>query len=245
VQGSQPFDFASKKGTYVWSAANQTWNYTAGGDIIKIDYPKDQNSTTNDAELQISAYSEQQIGTDYYPTNIQAAIFTPIGTKQLSLALTAGYSSSGSSTEPNQASISLFINPYTISFSFDDTATNSTKESFNFSKGSTVYIAMNATATYASASDKTNGNPSAVNGTLQLENVQFTIAIDGTKASTAQSNNDFMLITVAVDGGTAGHVVWVRDQNGVQQAYIQYNDKSQQPLSTVFADLQTQLNSLG
>src|SRR5258706_14880529 len=105
------------------------WVYTSGGSIIKIDYPKNKDvaPNTNDAELQITAYSETTVGAEYYPTNIQAAIYTPIGTKQLGLTLTAsGYDASGN---PNKARIDLYVNPYTISFSFDNSQPTSATES--------------------------------------------------------------------------------------------------------------------
>jgi hypothetical protein len=246
IAGSAPFDFASKVGTYTWSKANHSWSKTSGGSIIKIDYPSDTTSSTNNTELQITAYTETQVGTNYYPTDIEAAVFQPIsgGTKQLGLTLSAsGYDNTGS---PNKASISLFINPYTITLSFDNSQANSTTESFSFSKGSTVYIGTSTTATYASASDKTNGNPSKLTGYVQLENTRFDANIDGTKAATAASNNDFITITVTINGGEAGHVVWVTDpQTNHQVPYVQYNDKTQAPLETVFADLKTQLSSLG
>jgi hypothetical protein len=244
VQGTA-FNFADKKGTYTWNFINQAWDYASGGDIIKIDYPKDdaaKANNTNNAELQITAYTETSIGSEYYPTNIQAAIYTPIGTKQLGLTLTAsGYDNTGN---PNKASISLFVNPYTISFSFDNSQATSVTESFSFSEGSTVYIGTSATAIFASAADKANGNPSSLTGYLQLENVRFNVAIDGAKAS--NNPNDFVVITVTVNGGVAGHVIWVTNQQTQEQvAYIKYNDGTQEALETVFADLKTQLGSLG
>jgi hypothetical protein len=247
ISGSNAFNFNDKIGTYTWSKANHKWDYTSGGSIIKIDYPSDTTSSTNDTELQITAYTETLVGTDYFPTDIEAAIFTPLTptpSKQLGLSLTAGgYDDSGN---PNKASISLFINPYTISLSFDDSKTNVTTESFSFSKGSTTYIGTSATAVYASAADQAAGNPSKVTGYIQLESVKFDITIDGTKAATSNDANDFTVINVTVNGGTAGHVVWVTNpQTGAQEAYVQYNDGTKDKLDTLFSSLETQLNSLG
>lgn len=240
VADSEPFDFAKKVGTYTWNFDQQVWGYDPGGSIIKIDYPKDANSTTNDAELQITAYTETQIGSDYYPTDIEAAIYTPIGTKQLGLVLTAGYDSDGNE---NKGSVALFINPYTISLSFDDTQTNTATESFSFSQGSTVYIGTSVTATFASAADQTNDNPSKVTGYIQLETVRFDMTIDGTTQS--NNPNDYVTGTVTVNGGVAGHVIFVSNSNGGYDPYVEYNDNTRDPLKTVFADLSTQINSLG
>jgi len=247
VAGSTPFNFANKIGTYTWSKANHKWNYTSGGSFIKIDYPSDTTSSTNDTELQITVYTETQVGTDYYPTDIEAAVYQPItgGTKQLGLSFTAsGYDNTGS---PNKVNLSLFINPYTISLGADDSQANSTTETFSFSKGATTYIGTSATATYASAADKTNGSPSSVTGYLQLETTRFDVAIDGTKAATAQSPNDFVTITVTINGGLAGHVVWADPTGtGQQTPYVVYNDgKTMDKLDTLFASLETQLNALG
>ncbi|MBS1489832.1 MAG: hypothetical protein JSS93_04855 [Bacteroidetes bacterium] len=244
VAGTTPFNFANKIGTYTWSKANHKWNYTSGGSIIKIDYPSDSTLATNDTELQITAYTEVPVGSEYFPTDIEAAIYQPIGgTKQVGISITAsGYDNTGN---PNKASFSLYINPYSISFSFDNSQSLSASESFSFTQGSTVYIGTGITATYASAADQANGNPSKVTGYLQLENVKFNIAVDGTQAATSTDRNQYVVITITINGGMAGHVVWVTDpSSGDQVPYVQYNDKTQQPLAVVFANLQTQLGSL-
>ncbi|HLZ16935.1 MAG TPA: hypothetical protein VKQ08_07840 [Cyclobacteriaceae bacterium] len=241
MEASTPFNFAGKTGIYIYNFGTKGFDKSqTASDIIKIDYPKDNSSTTNDAELQISAYTETSTPSGYSPTLIQAAIYIS-GTKELELKLTAGYDSNGNA---NQGSISLFINPYTVSFAFDDSGATSGTESFSFSKGAEVIIGTSFTATFLSAADKASGNPpSALTGYLQLENVRFNMSVDGTK--TSSNYNDYVFITVTVDGGVAGHVVWVTDQNNVQQPYVQYNDGSQEALETVFADLNTQLSSLG
>ncbi|MBS1949540.1 MAG: hypothetical protein JST37_00915 [Bacteroidetes bacterium] len=244
VAGTTPFNFADKIGTYTWSKANHKWGYSPGGGIIKIDYPSDTTSFTNDTELQITAYTEVQVGSDYFPTSIETAIYQPIsGAKQLGLSLTAsGYDDLGN---PNKASITFFVNPYSITFSFDNSQSLKASESFSFTKGSTTYIATGLSASYASATDQANGNPNQVTGYLQLENVKFNVTLDGTKAATTNDANQFAVIVITIDGGTAGHVVWVTDpKTGEQVPYVQYNDKTQQLLSDVFADLETQLNSL-
>ncbi|MBS1557349.1 MAG: hypothetical protein JST69_01375 [Bacteroidetes bacterium] len=245
IAGTAPFNFANKIGTYTWSKANHKWNYTSGGSIIKIDYPSDTTMATNDTELQITAYNEVPVGSDYFPTSIEAAIYQPIGgTKQVGISITAsGYDNSGN---PNKASFTLYINPYSISFSFDNSQSLTASESFSFTKGSTVYIGTGITATYASVADQTNGTPpSKVTGYVQLENVKFNIAVDGTQAATSTDRNQYMVITITIDGGMAGHVVWVTDPtSGEQVPYVQYNDKTQQPLAVVFANLQSQLGSL-
>ena len=245
IQGGTAFDFASKKGIYIYNFDTKVFDKSPNtSDIIKIQYPKDTTSVSNDAELQITAYTEVSTPQGYNPTLIQAAIYIPIGgTKEVDLKLTAGYDSNG---DPNKGSVDLFVNPYTISFSFDDSGATTATESFSFSKSGTVIIATNATATFASAADKTNGNPPiAVTGYVKLENVVFNFAVDGTKSS--NEPNDFVTISVSIDGGAAGKVVFVQDPNDPNNEipYIRYNDQTQTPLSTVFADLANQLNSLG
>ena len=242
-QDNVAFNFAQKVGTYAWDNVNQEWDYTSGGTIIKIDYPKDADNhpDINDAELQISAYDETVIGSDYYPTNIQAAIYIS-QVKELGLGLTAGYDGDGI---PNQGTISLFVNPYTISLGFDDSQPVSGTESFGFSKSNKVLIEMSFTASYASALDKENNNPpSAVTGHLTLENIRFDLTENGANEGTATSYNDFIVIVVTIDGGVAGHVVWVGDQ-GDEQPYIKYNNNDTDPLETVFADLKEQVDALG
>jgi len=239
MQGDTPFGFNDKKGVYIYNFGTGEFDKSqTTSDIIKIDYPKNESSVENDAELQISAYTEAETPQGYNPTLVQMAIYLPVGgTKEVELKLTAGYDGDGN---PNKGSIDLFVNPYTISLSFDDSQPVSATEAFSFSKDDKVLIGIELSATFASAADKENGNPpSAVSGHLQLENVRFDVSIDGVKASTAQSNNDYILITV-------GHVIWKTDsQSGEEQPFVQYNDQTTESLDSVFADLKDQLDSIG
>jgi hypothetical protein len=249
VQGaSEAFNFDGKKGIYIYNFDTQVFDKSQEtSTIIKIRYPKDDASKTNhlnDAELQITTYTDTPTPQGYNPTAIEAAIYIS-SVKEASLSLTAQYDDAG---DPNKASETLYINPYTFSFSFDITPATSATESFSLSKSGTTLIAVGATAVWSSASEKTNGNgPKTLTGYFQLKNLRFSIAVDGTKGATAASNNEFITITVTADGSLAGHVVWATDPNnpnGGEQPYMQYNDGNKELLSTLFADLGSQLQAL-
>lgn len=244
VQGDDtPFDFNGKKGIYNYNLDTKAFvKSQETSTIIKIRYPKDANSVTNDAELQITAYTDVQTSDGYQPTAVEAAIYIS-DTKEVGLSLTAQYNLDKG--EPVKASIAVFINPFTITFSFDNTPATSASESFSLSKSGTVLIGVGATATWASANDKENGEPRAASGYLQLKNVRFSIAVDGSKAATATSRGDFIVITVSADGAIAGHVVWVGTSVDNEEPYMQYNDgTTREALSSVFADLSNQLQAL-
>lgn len=244
VQGSQPFDYLGKKGVYTWDPIKKSWSKTASSDIIKIDYPTD-GSSTNNAEFQLTAYTEQSTpnGSDLYsPTLVQAVIYID-GTKQAEFKITMGY---GADDQTNLVNMDIFINPYTISFSFDESKSSSITESFNFSKSGKVLIETSVTATYSSGTSKANGDPpNSVSGYVQLSTTRFTATIDGAKSSTSNDVNTYVHIAVTINGASAGNVVFVTDaQSGQQKPFVQYNDKTQENLETLFHDLETQIKAI-
>lgn len=241
TQGDQPFDFNAHKGVYQWNPGTQTFDKTnTASDFVIIDFPT-EGSSTNNAEFRLTAYAEQSTpnGSELYsPTLVNAAIY--IGdTKEAELKLTMSY---GTNDQPNQASIDYFVNPFTISLTFDDTKSTSTTETYSLIKSGQVLMGTGFTATYT---DKTSGTPTAVTGYIQLMNVKFTMTIDGNKAASSNDMNDYIAIVVTIDNGSAGHVVFVTDATtGEQVPYLQYNDKTEEKLETVFADLTSQLQSI-
>jgi hypothetical protein len=249
TQSSVQFDFASKVGVYTYNFDTQQFSKTATSDIIKIDYPKDANSSTNDAELQITAYTDTNTGTpnnpDYSPTLIHAAIYIPIGgTKEAGLDFTATYDDSGSA---NSATISYFVNPYTLTLSFDNTKSASASESFNLSNAGKTVIGMGLTATWASSTAKSSGqDPTALSGYVQLGKVKFDGTVD-TQVQNPQSPNDVIKISVSSDGASVGQVKWIQDPNtGEWVPYIVYNDgNTKDKLEDKFADLITALQNYG
>ncbi len=247
VQGTdEPFNFDAKKGIYIYQFNSKTFiKSQETSTIIKIQYPKNDQSVTNDAELQITKYTDVLTSDGYQPTAVDAAIYIN-SVKEVGFKLTAQYDAQ--TGEPNKATEELFVNPFTFTFSFDNTPSTSASESLSLSKSGKTLIGVGATAVWASASDKTNGNgPRTLSGYFQLKGLRFSLNVDGSKASTATSNNDFITITVTSDGSLAGHVVWAVDParpNDGEQPYMQYNDKNKELLSKVFADLQTQIDAL-
>lgn len=244
VQGDQPFDYASKKGVYAWDPNKNSWTKTGSSDIIKIQYPT-QGSATNNAEFWLTSYTEISTpnGAEAYsPTNVQASTYVD-GTKQSELKLNVAY---GSDDQPETESLDLFINPYTISFSFDNAKSNSISLSFSFSKSGKALISTSLTASYPAGASKLSGDPpTGLTGFVQLMTVRFNITIDGNKAATSSDLNDFIHIAVIINGASAGNVVFVTDnQTGEQKAFIQYIDNTRQSLDDLFTDLSTQLKAI-
>ena len=136
VAASDRFEFDAHLGTYTWNSESKSWDTTATSNptSIVLNFPSDTNSTTNDAVLTISKYTdiavtkdngEEEIPaeplrlgtvtTEYMPTSIEAELKIA-SVKQASLSLTASYNTSNGN--PTSLSVTLFVNPFTEKTTF-------------------------------------------------------------------------------------------------------------------------------
>jgi len=132
------FDFEANWGIYEWIPLEEDFIKISGeGEMIIIRFPT-EGSQTNNAELRITGYSEKLITyeedgfveEDYYPTLITADLSIE-GELMVDLIFEATYNDFG---DPVSADISLFINPYRFTLSFDDTNNLSASLSASISK---------------------------------------------------------------------------------------------------------------
>jgi hypothetical protein len=240
VSSDEPFNFNAKKGTYTWSAANQGWSVALGGSIIKIIFPTaGAESTNNNAEFQLTAYSEvsftDEWGTEYNPTVIQATLKVD-GTKKAEIDLEAEYSQT--TWEPIFIDLYLFFDPFSIELNLNDKKSTSSSVSAKLSKNDKTLIAFGVTVNYVNSSKE---EPNKVSGYVQLLNVRFVADIDENGQS----------IVVKVNGDTAGKIIIVEEEDPnypgyyIEVPYVKYNDGTQEKLSDLLADLEAQLGGLG
>jgi hypothetical protein len=231
VSSSEPFDYNAKKGTYTWNAANQLWDKTEGT-IIKIIFPTEGAlSTNNNAEFQLTAYSEtlftDEWGTEYNPTTIEATLNVG-GAKKAEIDLAAEYGDYG---EPKLIDLYLFFDPFTIELNLDDKKPLASSISASLSKNSTTLIGFGVTVAYDDES-KDEISIVKVTGYVQLLNVRFV----------ANMTESEQTITIKVNGDTAGTVVF---DEVTGEPLVRYTDGTTEPLSELFTSLQTEFEGLG
>ena len=129
VAENDRFEFDAHLGTYTWNSESKAWDTTAveNPTTIVLNFPSDTNSTTNDAVLTISKYSDVAVTkenndddfeempaepvrlsgttTEYMPTSIEAELKIA-SVKKASLSLTASYNTSNGN--PTNLSVTLF-----------------------------------------------------------------------------------------------------------------------------------------
>lgn len=246
INGDEPFNYNNNKGIYEWNATEERFiKKQETSSIIEIRFPT-EGSNTNNAVFRLTSYAEVATpdGDEAYsPTTIEATLDIN-SVKEASLSVKVEYKGDGTD-EPKFADISYFVNPFTIDVDLDDRAASTTSFSQSLSKSDDVLIGWSLTATYQGT--KTEDNISKLVGTFQLSSVVFNIALTAPTDPNqpVDDYNDFIKISVTVDGKSAGNVVWVSDNtNSEPVPYIQYSDGSKEPLADLFESLGESLDDL-
>lgn len=244
TQGDEPFNYNEHKGVYTWNPQLEDFEFTAESAIIEIRFPT-EGSTTNNAIFRLTDYEEVStpLGDELYSATVIEATLDINNVKQASLSAEVSYRNDGTD-EPNFADISYFVNPYTLDIDLDDTKASESSFSQYLSKGDDKLIGWDLTATYQGA--KIESNITKLEGNVQLGSVIFNIVITPPADQTAGDDlNDYIDISVSVDGKAAGQIVWVTEVGDDEPTpYVQFNDGSKQALSEIFGSLGESVNDL-
>jgi hypothetical protein len=248
VNGDEPFNYNENKGVYTFNFETRTFDKTAQSDIIEIHFPSSEASDineTNDGVFKLTKYTEITITdewdyTYYEPTRIQAAIYFGT-TKKAELDFTAEYVAG--TTDPKFIDAYYFVDPYAVEISLNDRKATSSSFSEELSKNGKLLIGVGFAVTYNS-SDKFEENIKSGSAYIQLMDVRLTVSA----SSDAQGEdiNDFVKITLKVDGAVAGRVLIVVDEiTGEMTLVVKYNNGEEQSLDSLFEDLALELEELG
>lgn len=237
LTGEEPFNYNQNKGVYEWNPSIEDFEKTESSDIIEIKFPT-EGSSTNNAVFRLTNYAEVATpdGDEAYSPTVIEATLDVDNVKEASLSVDVEYLGDGTD-DPKFADISYFVNPYTIDVDLDDRAASTTSFSQYLSKGNDKLIGWSLTATYQGA--KIEDNISKLVGSVQLSSLIFNVAITApTASSQGEDLNDFIKISITVDGKSAANVVWVTDETtGEPTPYVQYSDGSKEPLADIFQSL--------
>jgi hypothetical protein len=232
--GDESFDYNENTGVYAWNALEEFFEFVEQSNIIEIRFPT-EGSTTNNAVFRLTAYDEVSTpdGDELYSPTIIEATLDIDGAEAASLSLDVEYISDGSD-DPSTADITYTVGEFSVDVDYDNSQATKTSFSESLRKGNTVILGWGVDATYNS-SDKNEENIKSVTGFLQLVNVRFTITV--TQPGLGDENiEDYVKISITVDGNAAATIVWVADDNGEPIPYIKYTDDSTEPLEDVFED---------
>jgi hypothetical protein len=240
TKGDEPFDFNVWKGVYTWNPSIEDFQKTGNSTIIEIRFPT-EGSATNNAVFRLTDYAEVATpdGDEAYSPTIIEATLDIDGTKEASISADVEYKGDGTD-EPRYADIVYFVNPFTFEIKLDDRSANSTSFSQTLKKGNDVIIGWGVSVTYAGGV-KDDQNINAISGYFQLINVRF----EGTVNPSATDPNAMAVISIRVDGSSAGQLVFEPDQStGEPAPYVKYNDGTKEPLSSIFDQLEDSLDGL-
>ncbi|NBW38586.1 MAG: hypothetical protein EBR30_26915 [Cytophagia bacterium] len=244
TQDDEPFYYDEHLGVYTWNPTIQDFQFTSQSNIIELRFPT-EGSSTNNAVFRLTDYEEVStpFGDEYYSPTVIEATLDINNVKQASLSAEVTYKNDGTD-DASFADVSYFVNPYTLDVDLDDTKASVSTFAQYLRKGDDVLIGWDLTATYNGV--KIESNITKLEGNFQLGSVIFNIVITPpADPSTAESYDDFIFITISVDGKAAGKVVWEVEAGADEPVpYVQFNDGSKQALADIFESLGESLEDL-
>lgn len=245
AQGDEPFNYEENLGVYTWNPSIEDFQFTSQSNIIEIRFPT-EGSLTNNAVFRLTDYDEvaTPFGDELYSATVIEATLDINNVKQASLSAEVTYKNDGTD-DPSFADISYFVNPYTLDIDLNDTQPSISSFSQYLSKGDDKLIGWDLTATYQGAKIETN--ITKLEGNVQLASVIFNIVITppADPNNTSDDLNDFINISVSVDGKAAGQIVWVTEVGDDEPTpYVQFNDGTKQALSEIFDSLSRALEDI-
>jgi hypothetical protein len=242
------FDFNSKKGIYTWNAEQNVFTVTGESDIISILFPT-EGSSTNNAELQITAYTEKEFYDEEYqeyyynPEVLKAGLFVN-EVKVASIDLDIEWNDDAF---PTAVDVTLFVSPFTANITFNGTSTTSTLAT-SLKKNDDILVATNVTVKFDDES-KSSESINTVTGYVQLKNMKIQGSIDVKAADQSETGdlNEYIHLALYADNSKVGDIVFVKevvDDNEEFVPYLKYNDGSQEKLEEVLQPVVDELNAL-
>jgi len=234
------FDFEASLGVYEYNFTTQLFDQTKqGGDKVTMHFPT-ATSNTNNATLNITAYSEIVIEEENKYGWDETSIFLTLITADLSidnvevldLDMSANYSADGL---PESVEVSLTMNPFEFTMSFSDTDEKMSSVSFGVNKSSEKIAGASVTLTYESSSKEVF---SSVNGEVSYRDIGFKGDIDISDLENGANEpfdlNDLINLSM-YDGSTKIGDVVFEDSDYETVAYIEYSDGSKELLEELLA----------
>lgn len=243
LQDDESFDYMGNLGLYVWNFEIASFVKADESEIIEIQFPT-EGSEVNNAVFKLTDYEEVYTpdGDEEYSISKIEASLDIDNIKQASISATVEYKNDGSD-DASFADLTYFVNPYTLTIDLDDRQPSISTFSQFLSKANTVLLGWSITATYSGS--KLEENISKIVGTLQLGSVIFKADISTPTLTDQLDYNDFVKITISIDGRAAGKIIWVTPSATSDPIpYVEFTDGTKVMLIELFEMLGASLSTV-
>ncbi|MCP4521156.1 MAG: hypothetical protein GY827_05640 [Cytophagales bacterium] len=237
----EEFDFATSTGIYEWDADIEDFKNTGTSSELVIKFPSTDGGTTNDAQLTITEYAEDD-NENLTALDIDVQVD---GSTILDIDAEAVYNDDD---EPTMLDASISMNPYTYSVEFKQTSTNvALSTGIESSNLSVPIVSTSIDATFEDASYE---ELLSFKGDAQMYEVTLNADVDVKTINTAEDDEDAdmeaivneaanVYFSVTSTGQKIGDVVLEEvegegEEDGDVIAYVQYADDTKEDLETVF-----------
>jgi hypothetical protein len=242
-----PFDFEAKLGVYEWNpelGEEGAFEKTGESEIIEIQFPT-EGSTTNNARLELTEYSEVEVYDEeweeysYQPELLTAFLFVN-DVKAVSLHLESAWDELGF---PLTVDITLSIDEFKLDIAFDDSGATTSSLSVSLLRNTETVVATSVTVKYGDDS-KSEESLKTIEGFVQLKNLKLQGDINVEAANNSEINwNDIINLALYSDNKKLGDVVFV-EEDGEFIAYLQYADGTKEKLDTILQPVLDELEEL-
>lgn len=246
TSAEEAFNYEANLGKYAWNSDLQEFEMIDESSIISIEFPT-EGSATNDARLDLTAYSEVELvdeewGDTYYePEVLKAALYVD-DAKVVGVDLDVDWDEQGF---PLKANIALTVTPFKLTVGFDTQGSTSNSLSVSLLRNDETVVATSITVNYKDAS-KSEESVKSIEGYVQLRNLKLQGNINAEAANNSQGEvdlNDFVKLAL-YDGNQKLADVVFEDQDGAAVAYLQYADGSKEKVETALQPVIDEIDAI-
>ncbi len=251
-KSEESFDFNSNVGVYEWIPGDSLFVKTGDSEMIRILFPT-EGSSTNNAELRITAYQEVVvIETDefdieyesYEPSVIKASLLVN-EIEEVSVDFAIDWDDNAF---PITADISILITPFTFNLAFDNTNASASTLIASLEKDQQTVAAINVTANFENGV-KNESNLTTLEGFVQLRNIKVKGSIDvkASDVSIEGDPNEYIDLALYDDEQKMGDIIFVAEVvDGYEEYidYVQYPDGTKERLEDVLQPVIDEVDAL-
>jgi len=247
------FDFEGNMGIYNWNASlGEFEKSNETSDIIVINFPEAE-SATNNATLKITEYTEGAYDSgdvdivdgnnvpvmEYLPTAISAELSID-GTKEIGVDFSANYNIGGN---PTAANISVFANPFTSTLALSSTA-KQYDIATSYKNGNTLIIGASGKVNFITEEKE---DPKDIDGSVTFRDYKLAGKVNAEELDKQEYDEDpspYVDATLSKNNRKIGDIIFIFDGVEIWDAFVKFEDGSQQKLEDVLQPAIDELENL-